>query len=53
MKVPSIRRKQSPEPPDDFDEEIARLEAIEPHLLTKSQRRRLRKLKYRYDRKAA
>jgi hypothetical protein len=53
VKVPSIRRKKSAEPQDEFDEEIARLETIEPHLLTKSQRRRLRKLQRRHERKAA
>jgi hypothetical protein len=55
VKVPSIRRKKltQPEPVDENAEEIARLEAIEPHLLTKAQRRRLRKLKKRGPRKAA
>jgi hypothetical protein len=53
VKVPSIRRKRLTEPADENAEEIARLEAIEPHLLTKAQRRRLRKLKKRGPRKAA
>jgi len=53
VKVPSIRRQTLIEPVDENAEEIARLEAIEPHLLTKAQRRRLRKLKRRGPRKAA
>jgi hypothetical protein len=53
VKVPTIRRKKKAEPEDEFADEIARLEAIEPHLLTKAQRRRLRKLKKRAPRKAA
>jgi hypothetical protein len=53
VKVPSIRRDKLTEPVDETAAEIARLEAIEPHLLTKAQRRRLRKLKRRGSRKAA
>lgn len=53
VKVPTIRRQNSSTQQGEHDEEIARLEAIEPHLLTKAQRRRLRKLKRRHERKAA
>jgi hypothetical protein len=53
VKVPSISRKTVSAVTDEVSEEVARLEAIEPHLLTKAQRRRLRKLQRRSGRKAA
>jgi hypothetical protein len=53
VKVPSISRTSSAEPADAEADELARLEATEPHLLTKAQRRRLKKLQRRGGRKAA